>query len=114
MQYAYDRFDNLAALGREVEDGNRKAAEKFNISRGVWLPIITSSCVTKAATFRKDSRGIMLPLIVVEPVILPASERPDNTLSSVVLPAPDEPITASNWPGDAWRLMPLMAASVRL
>ena len=93
----------LARAAAESEFGSRSAALNCSTSRGVCVSSIRSSCVTNATTRRNASRSrTAWPFTVTSPRVAPRLARPDSTLSSVVFPAPLDPMIASTSPGEAW------------
>ena len=96
---------SLSRAAAEVACGSRSAAENVSTSRTVCVDIIKSSCVTKTVARRKAALVAVAsscPLTRISPLSVPSWRRPARQLSSVVLPAPLLPMTASSLPGDAW------------
>ena len=84
----------LSRLRLLVPLGSRSAAEKRRDSYTVDASECTPNCSTYPIILMKVASSFGAPLTKMPPLILPCVLRLASTSNSVVLPAPDEPMSA--------------------
>mmetsp|Transcript_34306 Transcript_34306/g.81289 ORF Transcript_34306/g.81289 Transcript_34306/m.81289 type:complete len:204 (+) Transcript_34306:178-789(+) len=82
-----------------IDFGRRCSAENRRASRTVMLSMWLSVCSTYPDTRANVLRSWLCPLMRMRPAISPPVLRPAITSISVVLPAPEDPISAMSMPG---------------
>mmetsp|Transcript_4763 Transcript_4763/g.11507 ORF Transcript_4763/g.11507 Transcript_4763/m.11507 type:complete len:220 (+) Transcript_4763:1174-1833(+) len=97
------RMESMTAC-TELWSTPRSSAVKRKRSAGLNADWSTSSCGINAATLRQSDFDSSIPSKEMWPVTVPATS-PMRALSSVVLPAPDGPMTACSDPPTHWHVM---------
>ncbi|KAJ0869103.1 hypothetical protein HanRHA438_Chr11g0485501 [Helianthus annuus] len=93
--------------------GNRRSAQKINVSRTVRCGYKTSSCVTNPVRLSTDL-VIFAPLATTFPLKHCSGSRPASALRSVDFPLPDGPKTARTSPGLTIPVIPVRITRSRI